>query len=183
MILIGASSAPAPVSHCPSHVLSDTLPAQTTSNGMCCSPSLCSRLIRSGRVGDSQSTIYIPSTLSSNLLFFISTSALFTASCHRSQAGMSSRGGGGLEGAKTILADEGVRGLYTGYSSNIAYAFPADAIKFLVRRWHVAHLRIHADARQALEPPPRVYLITCTTVRTSNSVNLGVVPASGHRRM
>lgn len=53
--------------------------------------------------------------------------------CRRSQAGQSSRSGAGLQGAKSILADEGVGGLYTGYSSNIAYAFPADAIKFLVR--------------------------------------------------
>ncbi|CAN0105417.1 unnamed protein product [Ectocarpus sp. 4 AP-2014] len=50
----------------------------------------------------------------------------------RSQAGLSSGSGAGFEGAKSILADEGLRGLYTGYSSNIAYAFPADAIKFLV---------------------------------------------------
>lgn len=47
---------------------------------------------------------------------------------------MSSGNGAGLQGAASILADEGVKGLYTGYSSNIAYAFPADAIKFLVRR-------------------------------------------------
>eukprot|EP00904_Undaria_pinnatifida_P002431 jgi/Undpi1/12189/HiC_scaffold_5.g01865.m1 len=50
----------------------------------------------------------------------------------RSQAGVSSGGVGGLEAAKSILGNEGVRGLYTGYSSNIAYAFPADVIKFLV---------------------------------------------------
>ncbi|CAM9153203.1 unnamed protein product [Ectocarpus sp. 13 AM-2016] len=50
----------------------------------------------------------------------------------RSQAGLSGGSGAGFEGAKSILADEGLRGLYTGYSSNIAYAFPADAIKFLV---------------------------------------------------
>ncbi len=46
---------------------------------------------------------------------------------------MPSGSGAGLQGAASILADEGVKGLYTGYSSNIAYAFPADAIKFLVR--------------------------------------------------
>lgn len=46
---------------------------------------------------------------------------------------MSSGSGAGLQGAKAILADEGIKGLYTGYSSNVAYAFPADAIKFLVR--------------------------------------------------
>lgn len=32
------------------------------------------------------------------------------------------------------MADEGIGGLYTGYTSNIAYAFPADAIKFLVSK-------------------------------------------------
>lgn len=52
--------------------------------------------------------------------------------CGRSQAGVSSTGEGGLAAAKAIVADEGVGGLYTGYTSNIAYAFPADAIKFLV---------------------------------------------------
>lgn len=51
----------------------------------------------------------------------------------RSQAGVSNGEGGGIAAAKAIVAGEGVRGLYTGYLSNIAYAFPADAIKFLVR--------------------------------------------------
>ncbi|CAM9540625.1 unnamed protein product [Ascophyllum nodosum] len=51
----------------------------------------------------------------------------------RSQAGVSKEGdGGGLEAAKVIVAEEGVKGLYTGYGSNIVYAFPADAVKFLV---------------------------------------------------
>lgn len=58
----------------------------------------------------------------------------------RSQAGLSSGSGAGFEGAKSILADEGLRGLYTGYSSNIAYAFPADAIKFLVSLVDVPHV-------------------------------------------
>lgn len=57
----------------------------------------------------------------------------------RSQAGVSSGSGGGLESAKSILAEEGVKGLYTGYSSNIAYAFPTDAIKFLVRQFILKH--------------------------------------------
>lgn len=66
--------------------------------------------------------------------FFLHGALIKTCTCRRSQAGQSSSSGAGLQGAKSILADEGVRGLYTGYSSNIAYAFPADAIKFLVRR-------------------------------------------------
>lgn len=52
----------------------------------------------------------------------------------RSQAGMSEEAGGGVAAAKAVIADEGIQGLYTGYTSNVAYAFPADAIKFLVRR-------------------------------------------------
>ncbi len=34
------------------------------------------------------------------------------------------------------VKEEGVAGLYSGIGSNIAYAFPADAMKFLVRRYH-----------------------------------------------
>lgn len=51
----------------------------------------------------------------------------------RSQAGVSQGSGGGIAAAKEVIANEGVQGLYTGYTSNVAYAFPADAIKFLVR--------------------------------------------------
>lgn len=34
------------------------------------------------------------------------------------------------------IKEEGVAGLYSGIGSNIAYAFPADAMKFLVRCYH-----------------------------------------------
>lgn len=50
----------------------------------------------------------------------------------RSQAGVSSESS--LDSAKSIVSHEGAKGLYKGYSSNIAYAFPADAIKFLVSK-------------------------------------------------
>lgn len=55
------------------------------------------------------------------------------SSVFRSQAGVSQRPGGGIAAAKEIVSEEGVQGLYTGYASNVAYAFPADAVKFLVR--------------------------------------------------
>lgn len=37
------------------------------------------------------------------------------------------------EAVSTIYEKEGPGGLYNGLTSNIAYAFPTDAIKFLVR--------------------------------------------------
>jgi hypothetical protein len=37
-----------------------------------------------------------------------------------------------VRAAKHVVENAGVKGLYVGYASNIAYAFPADAIKFLV---------------------------------------------------
>ena len=39
-----------------------------------------------------------------------------------------------LAGVSTVVKEEGLTGLYTGIGSNIAYAFPTDAIKFLVSR-------------------------------------------------
>ena len=37
-----------------------------------------------------------------------------------------------FDAVKTAVADEGLTGLYRGYGSNVAYAFPTDAIKFVV---------------------------------------------------
>ncbi|CAM9129952.1 unnamed protein product [Chrysoparadoxa australica] len=42
------------------------------------------------------------------------------------------QGAQGVAETKKIMVEDGVEGLYLGYLSNIAYAFPADAIKFLV---------------------------------------------------
>ena len=48
---------------------------------------------------------------------------------------------------RDVLEAEGVAGLFTGYSSNIAYSFPADAIKFLV--YEALQLKVLAgSARQ-----------------------------------
>jgi len=48
----------------------------------------------------------------------------------RRQTGLATNGT--VDALKTIYEEEGVKGLYTGYQSNILYAFPTDVIKFLV---------------------------------------------------
>ncbi|CAN0002628.1 unnamed protein product [Discosporangium mesarthrocarpum] len=50
----------------------------------------------------------------------------------RQQAGAGERLMGSLSAARALAAGEGALGLWRGYGPNIAYAFPADAIKFLV---------------------------------------------------
>ncbi|CAM9140021.1 unnamed protein product, partial [Heterosigma akashiwo] len=47
----------------------------------------------------------------------------------RRQTGLES---GAVQALKDVYAEEGLRGVYTGYASNIAYAYPTDVIKFLL---------------------------------------------------
>merc|ERR1711924_167863 len=70
---------------------------------------------------------------------------------------------------KDVLESEGATGLYNGYFSNIAYTFPADAIKFLV----FEALQRKAGARPAkrtistLEPALYGSLATCVAQLTT----------------
>jgi hypothetical protein len=57
--------------------------------------------------------------------------------CGGGQAGLVEESAGAVA---AVVKEEGVGGLYTGFSSNVAYAFPADAIKFLVR-WALCVVR------------------------------------------
>ena len=60
---------------------------------------------------------------------------------------------GTVSAIKSAVQQEGLAGLYRGYGSNIAYAFPTDAIKFVV-----------SSQTAALSATPSV------AVRTSNAL-------------